>query len=244
MRNHLNIREDELDKTIYRIIPLEYLYDLFASNTNVLVKPSSWDDPFENLILKSKIRRPNGDIVEYGFHDNFYGQCWTLHKASDAMWRIYSQDKMGIRIRTTIRKLLTSLNQAMLELADVKCYIGKVRYVKTQDLMSFGDKVYEAYGVANDNLFKSLLIKRKAFSHEREIRLLYQSLSNQNDAPLFRYNLDPNEVIDQLMLDPRLTAKEALALKSKIKKKIHFSGKIKRSLLYAVPDDIVVEVKT
>jgi hypothetical protein len=220
------------------------LYDLFDSNTNALVKPSSWDDPFENLILKSKIKRPNGDIVEYGFHNNFYGQCWTLHKASDAMWRIYSQDKMGVRIRTTIRKLLTSLNRTTPRLADLQCYIGKVRYLSTNDLLSFGDQIYDEYGVANENLFRSLLIKRKAFSHEKEIRLLYQSISNENKDPLFRYKLNPHEVIDQLMLDPRLTADEANSFRAKIKDRINFTGKIKRSLLYAVPDKIVVKVKT
>ena len=44
-----------------------------------------------------------------GFKENLYGQCWTKTRESDAMWRIYSPNKNGVRIMTTPRKLLTAL---------------------------------------------------------------------------------------------------------------------------------------
>ena len=45
------------------------------------------------------------------------------------------------------------------------------------------------------------------------------------------------------MLDPRLDANEAGIIKKEIANKISFKGAIKRSLLYALPQDLVIDVK-
>jgi hypothetical protein len=105
---YLNLKENEPDKHIYRIISLERLLELFATERNTLVKPEKWEDTFENFILKSKVRLLSGEVIKYNIHNRIYGQCWTSQTASDAMWRIYSPNKDGVRIRTTIRKLLKS----------------------------------------------------------------------------------------------------------------------------------------
>jgi len=48
--NFINFKESDLDKYIYRIVPLSRLYELFDKTENVLVKPGMWEDPFENFI--------------------------------------------------------------------------------------------------------------------------------------------------------------------------------------------------
>ena len=124
-----NLKEKDLDKYIYRIISLERLEELFTTKNNVLVKPSKWEDLFENFILKSKVRLSSGEIIEYNFYDRFYGQCWTLHSVSDAVWRIYSPNGDKVRIRTTIRNLLESLYESHPNLPEVRCCLGKVLYL-------------------------------------------------------------------------------------------------------------------
>ena len=94
--NFINILDSERDKYIYRIMPLSRLYELFENTENVLVKPSLWEDPFENFILKSRVRFKNGKTYGFNHQNGFYGQCWTRSKASDAMWRIYSSDKRSV----------------------------------------------------------------------------------------------------------------------------------------------------
>lgn len=102
-KNYLDISTAVRGQFIYRIVSVERLLQLFQTQQNTLIKPKKWDDPFENFILQSQVRIPTGEIATFGFRDQFYGQCWTLHSASDAMWRIYSPNKNAVRIRSTIQ---------------------------------------------------------------------------------------------------------------------------------------------
>lgn len=236
----LNLSEKDKHKPIYRIVSIERLLVLFDTKNNVLVKPSLWDDAYENLILKSKVRRNSGEIVEYSYHNNLYGQCWSLHRASDAMWRIYSPEKKGIRIKTTPNKLLSSLYHGGAEDPSRSCVVGKVRYLSEKRLKGFGNSIYKNGALSKESLFQSLLVKRLAFKHEREVRLIYFDLHDSEKSKKFSYKIDPHELIDQLMIDPRLPKAEAEELKYEIIKKTKYKGSVKRSLLYAVPEEIVL----
>lgn len=125
-QNYINISACERDSFIYRIVSLRRLFDLFAGEANVLVKPSKWQDPFENFILRA---------------DRIYAQCWTLQKASDAMWRIYSPNAKAVRIRSTVRRLLESLNADRASTAYTEAFIGRVRYLNNQKLMSYAETI-------------------------------------------------------------------------------------------------------
>ena len=130
-RNYINISAEEKGKNIYRVIPVCWLLELFKTKKNTLLKPALWDDPFENFILKGLGRLSNGKTASLGMRDLLYGQCWTLRRESDAMWRIYSSDKNGVKIRTTIKKLFESLYNVMPSRSrDVSCFIGKVKYFR------------------------------------------------------------------------------------------------------------------
>ena len=59
--NYINIDLTVKDQYIYRIISVDRLHELFSNNQNSLVSPKKWEDPFENFILKSKARLPDGD---------------------------------------------------------------------------------------------------------------------------------------------------------------------------------------
>lgn len=237
-KNYINLKDKELDKPIYRIISIERLEQLFSSKQNVLVSPKKWDDPFENFILKSKIRMDDGEVGEIGFRDTYYGQCWTTHKASDAMWRIYSEKSQGVRIRTTIRKLAESLSNTQGEWKNSSCFIGKVEYLRKQKLLEFANNVLIGMPQSKD-FARTLLVKRPAFQHEREVRLIYSDINKKNTKDIFSYTINPHELIEQIMIDPRLTVDEAKKIKSKIRLKTNYTGKIKRSLLYAPPEDMV-----
>jgi hypothetical protein len=239
----LNLKEADRDRYIYRIMKPKYVYALFQDRENVLVAPKKWDDPFENLVLSAPVQLSSGEMGEFGFRHDFYGQCWTLSRASDAMWRIYSPQKTGIRVRTTIGKLLGGLSNALGHGAAYKAHLGKVEYKRERDLKAICEEGVEltpdATGVA-----KTLLLKRKAFRHENEVRLLL--LSDGDDAisdGMFRYPIEPAVMIDQLMMDPRLTANEATEMRVEIRKRTKFSGPVKRSLLYAPPKEFVTRLR-
>jgi hypothetical protein len=228
------------EQYVYRIISVDRLIELFSNKQNVLVSPKKWEDPFENFILKSKARLPDGEIVDFGFGDDFYGQCWTRHKASDAMWRIYSPSSNGVRIRTTIPKLAHSLASALQPWQNVQCFIGKVKYLNNAKMMEFANTVFK--GKINPQAYelaKTLLIKRPAFRHENEVRLLYFEKANGISGSIYKYDIDPHSLIDQIMIDPRLDYSAFQNVKADIKSKTNFKGRILRSLLYAPPKNMV-----
>jgi len=130
-QDKLNIQEKDLDREIYRIMPIHRLLEAFDIEKLTLVKPEKWDDPFENLLLKGTAETAGGELLDFSsIRDSVYGQCWTLHKETDAMWRIYSQDKQGAKVKTTIRKLLTALQSQSGEFAKIHCFIGEVSSVR------------------------------------------------------------------------------------------------------------------
>jgi hypothetical protein len=234
--NLINLSKADLDRYIYRITKPEYVYSLFRTRQNVLVSPGSWDDPFENFVLKSMATLPSGERIEWGFKDDFFGQCWTLHSASDAMWRIYAKDKEGIRLRTTVRKAFEDLSRFAGINASHQAYVGKVRYLPARRLRTFArDAISMPF--TPQGFASTLLVKRPAFRHEDEVRLLFlANETNARDETRLRYDVDPHSMIDQMMLDPWLSTSEAAALTATVRQNTGFKGPILRSLLYAPPD--------
>jgi hypothetical protein len=118
------------DCPIYRIYTYERFKDMITTKTNGLVNPAKWDDPFENFFLKQNAITSNGKLVSLAsLYDSWYGQCWTKHRDNDAMWRIYSPNKDGIRVATTIRKLFSGFYDVSDKFANMKFLIGTVEYI-------------------------------------------------------------------------------------------------------------------
>jgi hypothetical protein len=88
----------------------------------------------------------------------------------------------------------------------------------------------------------SLLMKRNAFKHEAEVRLVYRMTSGKPaEDHLFPYPVDPHALIDQVMIDPRFRPAEASKLRKKIRDQTGYKGKILCSLLYSKPKGFFVD---
>jgi hypothetical protein len=109
-RNVIRLDIGNLNQPIYRIYALNRFEELLASSDDALVNPTKWDDPFESFFLEATEVKDNstGEIISLkNLAADWYGQCWSKKAESDAMWRIYSPDKMGVKVRTTVRKLIS-----------------------------------------------------------------------------------------------------------------------------------------
>jgi hypothetical protein len=232
-RNYLNLTPADLDTEIYRIVSFKRFKELFETRRNTLVTPAQWDDPFENFILKCPVRLATGELAHIDFHDRYFGQCWTLNRASDAMWRIYSPNKDGIRMRTTIRRLAESLSSQTGEWSAVSTFIGRVQYLSRRRLEALAKDAFAR--LDPQHFARTLLVKRPAFEHEREIRLIYHKPdASPNREKFFSYSIDPDSLITQVMCDPRQTDAEYRAIREAIHR-VGYRGSIKHSLLYAPP---------
>lgn len=75
------------------------------------------------------------------------------------------------------------------------------------------------------------------FRHENEVRLLYFGNAVDYDGTgLYRYEVDPNDLITQIMADPNRDRANWLKDKARLRKETGFVGEIKRSKMYDPPD--------
>lgn len=237
---HFNIinldKELDLDTPIFRVYNCQRLLSLFEEKKNTLVKPALWDDPLENFILNTAAKSLSKDS-QYDFEarNRFYGQCWSLIEESDAMWRIYSSDKMGIKVKTTIRKLFDSLLQSS-DTSFGECFIGKVKYIDSELLRDkLEDKSWlHLEAISYEGQATSLLFKRLEFTHEHEVRILF--LDNRNiSSPVFRYSINPLELFDELQFDPRISEEMFNVFMFYFREKKFYNKSIVQSTLYKVP---------
>lgn len=225
------------EKQLYRVFSIERLLELFTKKELVLVKPSAWDDPFENYILNATAVNESGRNLTFDIREHVYGQCWSETRESDAMWRIYSPHCTGVKIRTTIGKLYNSLKINELPNSHM-LYLGKVDYKNQTELVKHAQNRVEMQNHLMNNgkegFAKTLLFKRREFSHENEVRIIcvYEKLIQDEDN--FRITINPFELVDQIVFDPRIDIELFKVYQSHFKK-IGFTGSVIRSTLYELP---------
>jgi hypothetical protein len=223
-----------MNAPIYRVFGIDRLYEIFSSFQNTLVRPKLWDDPFENFILEQAIRASEHQNADITIRDGYYGQCWSTLKESDAMWRIYSPDKNGVKVKATAKKLFDSLCNSP-EVTEEKCFIGKVDYMEDNELRAnLEDPDWLNLELVNTrSQANSFLFKRVEFMHEAEIRLLYCSgVRFEKTDNLFHYRINPHELFDEIVFDPRLPEAEYEKHKYRLEGDVMYPNLITQSTLY------------
>ena len=146
-----------MDEYLYRYISFESFVDLIQTKELAFCLPFIWDDTKEMYAYKEAILKMDNAyarILLFSSLYNIYAQCWTKLDESDAMWRIYNYSNMTIRIKVKREKF--KLLGKNIEIKDVE-YID-----------NFQEKIENS----SDDLINLLALKRKAFSHEKEVRII------------------------------------------------------------------------
>lgn len=250
-RNRIRFNDNELNSHIYRIYAIDRLESLFRSQTDALVNPKKWDDPFENFFLaRTNVvdSLTRNHIPLSNLANDWYGQCWSRNRETDAMWRIYSPDPMnqaGAKVRTTIRRLFDNLSSVNSTAPNLQFFVGRVDYWSQQKIqtqmsrLSFSDL---ALGATGEHFANLLCIKREAFRHENEVRLLFQYINGYGQKigtnGVFSYPLKPNNIFDEVVLDPRLSDSQAQALTLRLET-AGCTLSITKSDLYQSPEFVI-----
>ncbi|MCJ2007057.1 DUF2971 domain-containing protein [Methylobacterium sp. J-092] len=225
---------------------MRWFLDLLDTGEDALRNPSAWDDPFENFFLARTKVDMGGDIATLGnLADDWYGQCWTTNCDTDAMWRIYSSDRNGVQVKTTVRKLFDNLCRTPAWSPPIQFFVGQVDYKSEDEIKAMMGQLTFAdvsIGGQGDGFARLLCIKREAFRHEREVRIMYQSVPRaagpKGAGGTLRYRLEANAVFDEILLDPRLTDAEVRAMGAGIAA-LGWRGAAPRSTLYEAPDFLI-----
>jgi hypothetical protein len=198
------------------------------------VHPRRWDDPFENFILNCPIEVSAGRLAHNELRKKVFGQCWSLHREADLMWRAYSPQKTAIKLQTTVELLLKSFFEACGTYRDLSCFIGRVRYLKKEAIANVFDQV-NLLDPTGAGIAQTLLVKRYGFRSEREVRLVFLDHEAAGRDGLFKYRFDVNKVIDKAVLDPRMADKDVVEWTERFRR-AGFTGKLIQSGLYRPPD--------
>lgn len=240
---------EDVDRPIYRIFSRERFLQLLDTRSIGLVRTRMWEDPFENFLLHARARLSNGESVGLAdLRDRYYGQCWTLNEESDAMWRIYSAEKAtGIKVRSTPRRLFDAVYHTGVEAPQLAFFLGLVHYLPEKQIAQIMTQPDVARMLLLDstglNQVRTLLFKRYEFSHEAEVRMIFRENARDYDraANVCSFSVDPSQLIQEVVLDPRATPEAIQDLTSEIR--AHgFTGTIRQSALYRLPDfEIIID---
>lgn len=243
------------DAPIYRIFPLWCLEESLRLGRITLVRPSAWDDPFEIVgdaiaVNQWHDGRCTQTIVNQDL-PSLFAQCWSATSESDTLFRAYSRvDKdprfkrnmcprnEGVQVRSTARKLLRSLRARSVSAPHGHCYVGAVRYCPHGEVLQTIANTIGVHGLdafwQPINRANLLLLKRPAFGHEDEVRLLYICEEECGGQALLHVQTDMADVFDEIRFDPRLETFERQEREALIRG-LGYQGAIGQSDLYHRP---------
>lgn len=193
-----NIKEDDC---LFRYISLAQIISMIENRKLFLRKVKLWDDPWEAPDDQLPLIRDDGKQIysESLITSSTVGQCWTYEKDSDAMWRIYSGDRQGIMIETTVKNFTSVDNLRQASLSKV-IYYNNSNYINRRKEVASN----RSYSFAGD-----MALKREAFKHENEVRLLVclqaypNEIDNIWDIPVVGFGIEPEHFIKSITFDPR-----------------------------------------
>lgn len=161
--------------TVFKYMPLDRLVQSVDKGVLVFVSPETWYDPFEQLYYGI-------DCTSRGYVTEDIACMCVSEKSStneDASWRVYAgtNNKKTVRISLEQDKLLQLLDEYA-RLNGFEVYIGKVDYsfekreIKSIHLPSSPHyKDYFPDVMSREHYLSLMLLKRKAFDYENEVRL-------------------------------------------------------------------------
>ncbi|CAN7149010.1 DUF2971 domain-containing protein [Acidovorax delafieldii] len=213
---------------LYRILDFSRAVQIFENESLYFAHPQTWDDPYEAR-------------VEHQSSHALFAQCWCQLGVSDAMWRIYSPNHLGVRISTTTKKLSYAVRATTRPLG-YAWEAGPVKYLTQRDL---NRRVREISGSLQKKFdlataVEILYMKREAFSHESEWRatIYCPDVDRAKVQKGVTVAVNPHEVIDSILLDPRAPQELVDAFTYYFKEKLKFKGRVARSVLYKSPQRI------
>lgn len=135
--------------------------------------------------------------------------CWYESQIeSEAMWKLYGDNGKSIAIKTTVGSLIKSVESRE---NDKLVFLERMKYLNFND----GDMTREEL-LAKKKSVSTILLKRKEYEHEREVRLYHEPDIFDRFSPQlifteywenylikpYTINVDINELIHSVVISP------------------------------------------
>jgi len=226
----INYNSSVLEDSIYRIFKIEHLLEWFKTGKVAFCRPDEWEDPWEARLFKKSFRLNHNNLGVLPFMKLFYAQCWTRHeKESDLIWKLYSPNRTGVRVKTKINQFYDYLikSNEFVNFEHIyhnpEFFLGKVKYYQEREIKRVTKLIKGHFRNSktivnrkkrlDKSIVNILFKKRIAFHHEKEFRFVYctNNLSykslHSNTSKLFHFTINPLDIIDEILFDPRMDEK-------------------------------------
>lgn len=257
----------EQDGVLYKYISFSRFIEMIELERLYLTNITLWEDPYESYpIIKSFGDRIPGLVpqimsgnlvsaIQCSTLKSLYAQSWTYdNEESDAMWRIYSQDKLGVRIAIQLKDILLNIKEAVFKKNSEDIIINhyKVKYREKFDVKKYMTAGGKGTVFTDKDIYG---LKRIAFEHEKEYRIscslpinkifkneyyhdiekLAKELNNIETPPVIHYHL-PLNILKEVLLDPRAPKSHEETFMEYCNKRNFRQKKIvfKKSILYSI----------
>lgn len=200
-------RADFLSKNyLNKFMPLEYALESLQNKYLWLANPTRWEDPFEKRFVTAKYIDDAGKEKNFSWLGRVFCICFTQTPRSEAYWSVYSRKEIGIQLRINRSELLKELEVFSKDNENFKVYIGKVEYMKAIDIKKPLSQIPMVDKPKNINSsdFKArlLLLKRKDFEYENEIRVIVVKQKETQERGIRLPIKDIYQLINQITIDP------------------------------------------
>lgn len=239
---------------LYKYMNVKYAINFLKTGYFLMNEPSAWSDPYEKRFYTADY----SNIEGFKPH-RIYCTCFTQKVSNEAAWRMYSSENSGIASRTIRFEFRRSTILQALDkgLRSGKIYIGNALYNYTSKqidgLHLRKNHLYGRYfnDFTLDKFLNLLLIKRKAFDYEQEVRMFLVDEDEGDIWDEFGFAVNQQkflafspetmkEMIKTISVDPRCDELEYEMIKTSIESIFPGSRCIKHGL-YKSKSRIVIE---
>lgn len=236
LRGYKNIvrlgeKTEKQTHSLYKYMNVQRAIEFLESGYYYFVEPIAWSDPYE-------MRFYTADYSQIGFQPKqCYCTCLTHNISSEAAWKMYKNNGGGLADRTIRFEFNRKALFEVLENNKIgaKIYFGNVNYEYTtaeiNKLHIPGDPNYDKYfsDIDEKKFLHLLLIKRKAFKYESEIRLFILpksresiwTVDNCEVSHILKIKFQKEQlesIISSISIDPSCSDIECDMIKTKIGK--------------------------
>lgn len=217
-----HIYVDDVNKKIsyiYRYMSWKIFMKCIREESFRFVEPSIWPDKFESLFYRAKYNFNGSENI---IPSKVYALCTTRERDCEPSWNSYASKEMTIQIKINRLKWLESLNQWNKKDGNIeyKIYEGTINYdvkeahlaVLSQPTFSINENAYTTSGQGElfsnfdiNSYISLLLLKRKAYSYENEIRyFLIPPQDKILEENYFEPKVFNTDIIEEIRYSPKL----------------------------------------
>lgn len=171
------------NRYLYKYLDMESAIKAIKNGTLLFSFPSLWKDPFERRFFAAQY----DDAFPRTEHPNIQACCFTINRTSEPAWQVYTYGKSGlgsrcVQLKINAAGLRKQLNEE--SKSGSHYYEGEVAYLSEWSIRNIHKYPGESYdtffgsGFSFMKYLNLLLMKREAYSYEREFRLFRLPVGN------------------------------------------------------------------